>query len=72
MLGIIQKGNKALFDAILSFLLDLASIKLGSEVENNRNDVANIYQNNKGAFFIVVKRKIIIEKVILPLFDGLT
>lgn len=69
--GIIQKGNKALFEAILSFLDNLASLELGSEA-GDRNSVANIYPKNTGAFFMIIKRKIIIEKVIIPLFDSLT
>lgn len=69
--GIIQKGNKALFEAIVSYLHNLASVELGSEVGDS-NSVANIYQKNTGAFFLTIKRKIIIEKVIIPLFDGLT
>lgn len=69
--GIIQKGNKALFEAIVSYLHNLASVELGSEVGDS-NSVANIYQKNTGAFFMTIKRKIIIEKVIIPLFDGLT
>jgi len=70
-IGIIQKGNKALFEAIVSFLRNLASIELGSEARDS-NSVANIYQKNAGTFFMIIKRKIIIEKVIIPLFDGLT
>lgn len=69
--GILQKGNKALLEAIVSFLHNLISIELGNEVEDS-NNIANIYQKNEGIFFMVVKRKIIIEKVIIPLFDGLT
>ena len=69
---IVQKGNKDLFDAILSFLHNLALVKLGSEVENS-NDVGHIYPSNRGnKWNIVVKRRIIIEKVLIPLFDGLT
>lgn len=69
--GIIQKGNKALFEAIVSFLHNLASTELGSEAGDSHS-VANIYQRNAGSFFMVIKRKIIIEKVIIPIFDGLT
>jgi len=70
--GLIQKGNKALLDAIVSFLHNLASVELGSEAVD-RNSVANVYsRETTGAFFMTIKRKVIIEKVIIPLFDSLT
>ena len=69
--GIIQKGNQDLFEAIVSFLHNLASLELGSEA-GNQNSVANVYPKDTGAFFMVIKRKIIIEKVIIPLFDSVT
>ena len=63
-----SRGNKALFEAIVSFL-NLASVDLGCEAGDS---VANIYQKNTGEFFITIKRKVVIEKVIIPLFDSLT
>lgn len=71
--GIIQKGNQALLEAIVSFLHNLASLKLGSEACDS-NSVANVYSKNTGAgaFFMTVKRIIIIEEVLIPLFDSLS
>lgn len=66
--GISQKGNKALFEAILSFL-NLAYVERGSEAGSS---VANIFQKSTGESVITIKRKEVIEKVIIPLFDSLT
>lgn len=48
--------NKDLFEAIVSFLHNLASLELAC-IGGDRNSVANVYSRNTGAFFMTIKRK---------------
>jgi hypothetical protein len=72
--GIAQKGNKALLEAIAEFLQNLASQDELIYSENNNSSVANIYPNkNLGdVYFMVIRRHIILEKLIIPILDPLT
>jgi hypothetical protein len=71
-LGIAQKGNKALLEAIVVFLQNLAS-QHGLVNFGNDESVAYIYQNKKmdNVYFMVIRRHIILEKLIIPILDGL-
>lgn len=78
VLGIIQKNSKAVFEKIQKFLFDLAAQhNLNEQLTNLQNDqanVANIYLSSAGQdlYTLKIKRQIVIEKIIIPLFDVLT
>jgi len=71
--GIVQKGNKALFEVILYFLNNLAGRECAPLLRRGNSESAvKIFSNKVGIFSLVVKRAEFIEKVIIPLFDSLT
>lgn len=85
--GIIQKGNKPLFEAVQSFLNnllisnpDLKGMDKDKRFEeecdvlglNKSESAIKIISNKKGLFSLIVKRAGFIEMVIIPLFDRLT
>lgn len=72
---LIQKGNKALFEAIKCYLHNLAispEVKQDVIEEASGTDWVKIYLSGKGQYSLSVTREYYIEFVIIPLFDTLT